>query len=459
MRFAVLLVAVCAAAVYLVGFCLGEGRPGQLAFDVYGYFYPNMLYALRRLAAGGGGLLWNPFQNCGQPFFGITETALLYPLNVFFLSCRRRSSRCGPCCSPTWSSAAWGRTLSHGSSPSARPAPSDAALAFLLGSAAYHMTTWMPTVQAPYVWLPVAMLCCERLLRAPRLTGALLLGASLAAGAPSRPPAVGALHVSTRRPAPAVEPAPTPERRTFHARSLSSPCRWPSCSSSRRRSSQLVRGHRRIDPRRGAACRMRSHRAGPRRLPISRAPSRTRVAGAVRRHPGVSGGGRLWWTASAAADRAVLLPRRTAVSAASPSGNGTPLAGSTSAAASPACSASRCGFVSSPASAPPCSTGLAIDVLAQGSWRSRRRRRGRGWPASVLARRALADRVEARRCPSWPSAAAALLPARAASAPSPSWPSSPSHRCWRHTGTLQRFLADDFPLRVHAPVFERLRSA
>src|SRR5262249_50231439 len=56
------------------------------------------------------------------------------------------------------------------------------ALAFVLGSAAYQLTTWMPTIQAPYVWMPWAMWCCERLLRAPRPREALLLGLALAAG-------------------------------------------------------------------------------------------------------------------------------------------------------------------------------------------------------------------------------------------------------------------------------------
>ena len=60
--------------------------PGGLpAHDVYAYFYPNMLYGLRSLAVGGAGLLWNPFQNCGQPFFAITGVGAAYPPNLFFL--------------------------------------------------------------------------------------------------------------------------------------------------------------------------------------------------------------------------------------------------------------------------------------------------------------------------------------------------------------------------------------
>src|SRR5437867_10068919 len=57
----------------------------QVAHDVYAYFYPNILYALRSLGDGGRGLLWNPLQNCGQPFFANSQTGLFYPPNVLFL--------------------------------------------------------------------------------------------------------------------------------------------------------------------------------------------------------------------------------------------------------------------------------------------------------------------------------------------------------------------------------------
>jgi hypothetical protein len=181
MRIAVPLLAVCAAAFYVVGFGLGEGRPGQLAFDVYAYFYPNMLYALQRLNAGGSGLLWNPFQNCGQPFFGITETGLLYPLNVFFIlfepPLALRLLLFANLLIGGFGSYALARQLGMSLGGAI-----GTALAFILGSGAYHMTTWMPTVQAAYVWMPVAMLFCERLVRAPIVSNALLLGIALAAG-------------------------------------------------------------------------------------------------------------------------------------------------------------------------------------------------------------------------------------------------------------------------------------
>jgi hypothetical protein len=92
-----LLLATAGAALYVVAFRLGERGGGVPAFDVYGYFYPNILYALRGLATGGG-LLWNPDQNCGQPFFAISSVGLLYPPTCpsWF---SHRPWRCGRCCS------------------------------------------------------------------------------------------------------------------------------------------------------------------------------------------------------------------------------------------------------------------------------------------------------------------------------------------------------------------------
>src|SRR5439155_22173214 len=75
------------AAGSIIAFELGPSRwaISLPAHDVYAYFYPNMLYALQSLQRGGRGLLWNPFQNCGQPFFANSQTGLLYPANALFL--------------------------------------------------------------------------------------------------------------------------------------------------------------------------------------------------------------------------------------------------------------------------------------------------------------------------------------------------------------------------------------
>jgi hypothetical protein len=181
MKRALVSVVVVAAAAFVMATALHEGGRGAVAFDVYNYFYPNMLHALRSLAGGGKGLLWNPFQNCGQPFFAITESGLLYPFNLVFLVAQPetalRALLFANLVIGGLGSYALGRELGL-----SRLASLAAALAFVLGNASYQLTVWMPTVQAPYMWMPAAMLCCERLVRAPSLRPALLLGIVLALG-------------------------------------------------------------------------------------------------------------------------------------------------------------------------------------------------------------------------------------------------------------------------------------
>src|SRR5215813_10403187 len=59
----------------------GAGLP---SFDIYASSYPNIVYALRSLREGHG-LLWNPLQNCGQPFPPATALSAFYPLHLVFL--------------------------------------------------------------------------------------------------------------------------------------------------------------------------------------------------------------------------------------------------------------------------------------------------------------------------------------------------------------------------------------
>jgi len=60
-----------------------EQEYGVGGYDIYAYFYPNIRYALDSLARGDG-MLWNPYQDCGQPFFAFSITGLLYPVNWIF---------------------------------------------------------------------------------------------------------------------------------------------------------------------------------------------------------------------------------------------------------------------------------------------------------------------------------------------------------------------------------------
>jgi Bacterial membrane protein YfhO len=173
-----LLLAIVGAASYVVGSRLGEHGGGVPAFDVYGYFYPNILHALRSIAAGGG-LLWNPYQNCGQPFFAISSVGLLYPANVLFLLLAPSTALRAVLFANLVVGGLGARAL-------ARELGLDTAgalagtLAFMLGGTAVGLTVWMPTVQAAYAWMPAALLFCERLVRTGRLREGLWLGVVLA---------------------------------------------------------------------------------------------------------------------------------------------------------------------------------------------------------------------------------------------------------------------------------------
>src|SRR5262245_66579452 len=56
-------------------------------------FYPTILHARESLARGAG-LLWNPYQACGEPFLADTQVGLFYPVNlVFFLLPREAAAQ------------------------------------------------------------------------------------------------------------------------------------------------------------------------------------------------------------------------------------------------------------------------------------------------------------------------------------------------------------------------------
>jgi hypothetical protein len=147
------------------------------SLDIYAYSYPIFLRAQTALAQGHG-LLWNDLQNCGQPFFGIVSTALLYPPNLLGLVVG----------APAW---LWGQAIFHlgvaglGSYALGRQlglgrsAALGGALAFELSGIVVGLASWSPLIVAAYVWLPAALACQERILRAPAATWAVGLGGIL----------------------------------------------------------------------------------------------------------------------------------------------------------------------------------------------------------------------------------------------------------------------------------------
>ena len=138
----------------------GDGLPH---FDTYAYIYPNARYALDALAHGEG-LLWNRFQNCGQPFLAITLVAALYPLHwlvllvgidralVLLFALHLLIGGAG--------AYALGRVLRL------RPAAAlCGALTFELGWTTLFLGYWSPIALAVYAWVPAALALTERLLR------------------------------------------------------------------------------------------------------------------------------------------------------------------------------------------------------------------------------------------------------------------------------------------------------
>jgi hypothetical protein len=143
-------------------------------FDLYSQSLPSFLYARAALQRGWG-LLWNDFQNCGQPFFGMIYSALLYPLNLPFFWV-------DPTHALLFQAAAnlaiggigmyfLCRELGLG-----RFAALLGALAFELGGISVKLTFWSPYMIGPWAWLPMAMFLCERILRRPTAAAGVALG-------------------------------------------------------------------------------------------------------------------------------------------------------------------------------------------------------------------------------------------------------------------------------------------
>jgi hypothetical protein len=173
-----------AAGAAVVGTCFlvvwGLSNPsGGIAYDTYQHYYLNLVYAARRVHEGGSGLLWNPLQNLGEPFFGISSSGILYPANVFFLILGPDEALRAVCVTNLTIAGIFAyllcRTLGTG-----RLAAACGALSFELGNTMIDVTSWSPMVGGPYVWFPAAMFFCERILQRPAFRDAAALGVALA---------------------------------------------------------------------------------------------------------------------------------------------------------------------------------------------------------------------------------------------------------------------------------------
>jgi len=178
---------VAAAAWWVFGWV--EGHHGRLipSYDIYGASYPNFLYAADAYRAGHG-LLWNPYQNCGQPFLPATLLAPFYPLHVVFLVVGLDHGFL-VVAFLHFVVAGMGTHLLGREMGLGRAAALTGALAFELCWPLTQVGGWQPdAIFGALAWLPCAMLFCERTIRSPARANALglalVLTLSLLAGYP-----------------------------------------------------------------------------------------------------------------------------------------------------------------------------------------------------------------------------------------------------------------------------------
>ena len=148
------------------------------SFDTYQYFYPNMLYAARAFASGGRGFFWNAMQACGEPFFSISSTGTLYPLHWLFYVLDADLALRAVIVLDLAIGGVGTYLLCRELGLDRLPAVCGA-MCFEIGNATIDLASWMPLAVAPFVWMPAALLCCERILRAPSTGHGVLLGLTL----------------------------------------------------------------------------------------------------------------------------------------------------------------------------------------------------------------------------------------------------------------------------------------
>jgi hypothetical protein len=164
------------AAGYTIGIVWERARhSGAIPnYDNYALYYPNLLYALDSLRLGEG-VLWNRFQNCGQPFFGIAATAILYPPHAVYLFFAPHTGLFVLTALHFFLAGLFAYALFREMSLD-RAAALAGSAAFQLGGITLSLAFWSQTLVGHFLWIPAAMAVCERILRRPSAGAGLLLG-------------------------------------------------------------------------------------------------------------------------------------------------------------------------------------------------------------------------------------------------------------------------------------------
>lgn len=146
--------------------------------DLYASHYPNVIYGLQSIRQGHG-LLWNSLQNCGEPFLASTLVALLYPLHLLFLIL--------PIDTGLFVITALHLTIAGVGTyflcrqyGLGRLASLCGGIGFEISGQVIGLAADLPTsVLGVYVWIPIAMLRCERILQSPTAGASIALGVTL----------------------------------------------------------------------------------------------------------------------------------------------------------------------------------------------------------------------------------------------------------------------------------------
>ena len=155
------------AAGYTIGIVWNRARhSGAIGnYDNYALYYPNLLYARDSLRLGEG-VLWNRFQNCGQPFFAIAATAILYPPHAVYLFFTPHTGLFVLTALHFLLAGSFAYALFRELDLSTSAALAGS-VAFQLGGITLSLAFWSQTLVGHFIWIPAAMAVCERILRRP----------------------------------------------------------------------------------------------------------------------------------------------------------------------------------------------------------------------------------------------------------------------------------------------------
>lgn len=148
------------------------------SFDTYGQLLPMWQRSAEWMRSGHLPL-WNPYQGCGQPFLASLLYGVFYPLHASLLLFDAAAVL--EISTVVHLFLAWLFTWMFARSCGlGRLASTVAGLAFSLSGILVHQVVWFVPAAAAGIWLPLALLAVEKLIRSQRWRWAVVLGVAVA---------------------------------------------------------------------------------------------------------------------------------------------------------------------------------------------------------------------------------------------------------------------------------------